>query len=102
MALGWFPTRDEERAWVARRLADEFHAYRERGEKFTGAVLVRKNADSGPIAAELRALGIPVEIVGLSGLLDIPEVADMVACATILISPQNTAAALRLLCGPRL
>lgn len=100
VALGWFPTRDEERTWVARRLADEFHAYRERGEKFTGAVLVRKNADSGPIAEELRALGIPVEIVGLSGLLDIPEVADMVACATILISPQNTAAALRLLCGP--
>ena len=31
-----------------------------------------------PIAAELRARGLPVEVVGLGGLLDEPEVADLV------------------------
>ena len=39
----------------------------------TAAVLVRRNADAGPIAEALTARGIPVEVVGLAGLLSIPE-----------------------------
>ncbi|WP_138985545.1 3'-5' exonuclease, partial [Mycobacterium avium] len=45
----------------------------------TAAVLVRRNADAAPIADALRARGIPVEVVGLAGLLSVPEVAELVA-----------------------
>ena len=40
-----------------------------------------------PIAAELRARGLPVEVVGLGGLLDEPEVADLVSTLKVLADP---------------
>ena len=95
--IGWFATAQEERAFVADELKKNWDA---RSEKFTAAVLVRKRRHSEPMAAELRARGIPVEIVGLSGLLDVPEIADMVAIATMLVRPQDNRAALRILGGP--
>ena len=52
---------------------------------------MRKNAHTGPIAKELQRRGIPYEIVGINGLLDVPEVADMVAVATMLIRPTDSA-----------
>ena len=61
---------------------------------------MRKNAHTGPIAKEFQRRGIPYEIVGINGLLDVPEVADMVAIATMLIRPTDSAAALRILGGP--
>ena len=38
--------------------------------------------------------------MGINGLLDVPEVADMVSIATMLIRPTDSAAALRVLAGP--
>lgn len=98
--LGFYDTAVTERVAVAEWLAEKFHAHRERGAEFTGAVLVRKNRHSALIAEELDELGIPNEIVGLSGLLYVPEVADVIAVATMLVKPQDTTAALRILAGP--
>lgn len=98
--LGFYDDVDEEIGVVADLMAREFTAKKEAGEKFTGAVLVRKNAHSQPIADALNERGIPFEIVGRGGLLRTPEVADMVALATMLIRPQDAAAALRILTGP--
>lgn len=96
--FGFFATADEERSFVADQLAE---AYDNRGEQpFTAAVLVRKRAHMAPMAQELQARGVPVEIVGLAGLLDVPEVADMVAVATMLSKPVDTGAALRVVAGP--
>lgn len=97
VSLGWFATARDEQVFVADQMKKYWDA---RSEKFTAAVLVRKRRHSEPMAAELRARGIPVEIVGLSGLLDVPEVADMVAVATMLVRPQDNRAALRILGGP--
>ena len=97
VSIGWFATAQEERTFVADEIKEYWDA---RSEKFTAAVLVRKRRHSEPMAAELRARGIPVEIVGLSGLLDVPEVADMVAIATMLVRPQDNRASLRILGGP--
>ncbi|MGP6175157.1 ATP-dependent helicase [Corynebacterium sp. A21] len=98
--LEFHDTTVSERESVAQWLAGHFHARKAAGEEFTGAVLVRKNVSSPLIAAELGRLGIPHEIVGLSGLLYVPEVADVVAVASILVKPQDTTAALRILAGP--
>lgn len=94
--LGWFGNPSEERAWVADFLAAK---YREEPD-FTGAVLVRAKKHAEPMAAELRKLGVPVEVIGLGGLITVPEVADMIAVATMLIRPSDSQAALRVVMGP--
>ncbi|WKD61776.1 ATP-dependent DNA helicase UvrD1 [Corynebacterium ciconiae DSM 44920] len=100
ISLGWFDTNEEEVEYVADSLARRFHEKQEAGQRFTGAVLVRKNIHIGAIAAALAERGIPYEIVGLAGLLEVPEVADVLAIATMLVAPDNNAAAMRVLCGP--
>ena len=91
-----------ERDWVADRLATVYHdAVRSGAEIPTTAVLVRRNADAGPIADALTARGVPVEVVGLSGLLSVPEVADVVAMLRLTADPTAGSAAMRVLTGPR-
>ncbi|GAA2713696.1 ATP-dependent helicase [Micromonospora olivasterospora] len=67
----------------------------------TTAVLVRLRSQIPPIAAALRARGLPVEVVGLGGLLDTPEVRDVVCTLRVLADPTDGAALLRLLTGAR-
>ncbi|WAL64825.1 UvrD-helicase domain-containing protein [Amycolatopsis cynarae] len=91
-----------ERGWLADAMARRWFAERDAtGSPPTAAVLVRRRADMAPIAAELRARGLPVEVVGLGGLLDEPEVADLVATLRVLADPLAGTAAVRLLTGAR-
>ncbi|KMS65881.1 ATP-dependent helicase [Prauserella rugosa] len=99
---GLLPDVRGERAWLADELAAVWYAERdEHGTPPTAAVLVRRRADMAPIAAELRARGLPVEVVGLGGLLEEPEVADLVATLRVLAEPLSGTAAARLLTGAR-
>lgn len=94
------PDVQAERRWIA----DELAARYRRADGVTpptAAVLVRRNADAAPIADALRARGIPVEVVGLAGLLSVPEVADVVAMLRLVADPTAGAAAMRVLTGPR-
>ena len=79
--------------------------YREARDAGTGlptaAVLVRRNADAAPMADALAARGVPVEVVGLAGLLAVTEVADVVAMLRLVADPSAGAAAMRVLTGPR-
>lgn len=91
-----------ERDWVADHIADRYRASAEAGEAPpTSAVLVRRNADAGPIADALTARGVPVEVVGLAGLLSISEVADVVAMLRLVADPTAGTAAIRVLTGAR-
>ncbi|MEV0605788.1 UvrD-helicase domain-containing protein [Polymorphospora rubra] len=67
----------------------------------TSAVLVRLRSQIPPIEAALRARGLPVEVVGLGGLLDTPEVRDVVCTLRVLADPTDGPALLRLLTGAR-
>lgn len=67
----------------------------------TSAVLVRVRSQIPMIEAALRARGLPVEVVGLGGLLDTPEVRDVVCTLRVLADPTDGAALLRLLTGAR-
>jgi DNA helicase-2/ATP-dependent DNA helicase PcrA len=65
------------------------------------AVLCRKRRLIPAIAAALEAASIPVEVVGSSGLLDRPEIVDLVAWLELLADPSSSVALLRILGGPR-
>ncbi len=65
------------------------------------AVLCRKRAQFAALRAALEARSIPVEVVGLGGLLTVPEVADIVATLRVLHDPGASAPLARLLTGPR-
>lgn len=91
-----------ERDWVAYHLARLYHGATGRGEAApTAAVLVRRNADAAPMAAALTARGVPVEVVGVAGLLAVPEVADLVAMLRLAADPTAGSAVMRVLTGPR-
>ena len=66
------------------------------------AVLVRRRAQISAIDAALRAADIPVQIVGSSGLIYLPEVADIYTLMQVLVNPNAGAALMRHLTGPRI
>lgn len=79
---------------IAKRVAD--------GEPCGGtAVLCRKRRLIPPVLAALEERKVPVEVIGASGLLDRPEVVDLVAWLQLLADEGATVALLRILEGPR-
>ncbi|HEX2321958.1 MAG TPA: ATP-dependent DNA helicase [Streptosporangiaceae bacterium] len=65
------------------------------------AVLCRKRTQFAALRSALEAEGIPVEVVGLGGLLTVPEVADIVATLRVLHSPAASDSLIRTLTSPR-
>ena len=68
----------------------------------TFSVLVRKRAQIAPIQEALAKVGIPSEVLGLGGLVHVPEIADLVSMLKILNDPNSGAALMRHLTGPRI
>ncbi len=64
-------------------------------------VLVRDNKTAAAVHDALVAVGVPVEVVGLSGLLSMPEVTEVVATLQLLHDVTANASLLALLSGPR-
>ncbi|MGH3416412.1 MAG: ATP-dependent helicase, partial [Actinocrinis sp.] len=88
--------------------ADEVRWLGERVQELEGrvpwsqiAILVRKGDQIPELYAELHGRGVPVEVVGLSGLLDLPEIADLAAMLDVVDDPIANASLVRLLSGPR-
>ncbi|MEU8519187.1 ATP-dependent DNA helicase [Streptomyces sp. NPDC048577] len=96
--IALLPTHAEEIDWLADSLAHLVRTGREPGEI---AVLCRTATDFPAIQAALVARDVPVEVVGLSGLLHLPEIADLVAVCEVLQDPGANASLVRLLTGPR-
>jgi DNA helicase-2/ATP-dependent DNA helicase PcrA len=90
-------TYDGELAWLAGAVEA---AHRDTPWREIG-VLTRDNAHAADVFDALTAAGIPVEIVGLNGLLRLPEVAEVVATLTLIQDVTANAALLTLLAGPR-
>lgn len=65
------------------------------------AVLTRRNADIAALYAELTDRDVPVEIVGLGGLLELPEIADVIATLRLIEDVTANPELVRLLTGPR-
>ncbi|MFE9743336.1 ATP-dependent helicase [Saccharothrix saharensis] len=92
----------QELDWVADTVAAQWEQHLDTSdEPPTAAVLVRRRSDMANIAAALRERGLPVEVVGLGGLLDEPEVRDLTSALRVLVDPLAGTAAARLLTGSR-
>lgn len=101
----------DEAAWIAdsvlaawrgaARMPDALPEHIPVAQRPTTAVLVRVRSQIPAIEAALRERGLPVEVVGLGGLLDTPEVRDVVCTLRVLADPTDGAALLRLLTGAR-
>ena len=92
------PTHAEEIEWLADSVAHLVNTGKAPGEI---AVLCRTATDFAEIQGALVARDVPVEVVGLSGLLHLPEIADLVSVCEVLQDPGANASLVRLLTGPR-
>ena len=93
-------TYDAELAWLADRVIEARAAMAVPCWKEIG-VLTRDNAHAAAVFDALSHREIPVEIVGLKGLLRLPEVSEVVAALTLIQDVTANAALLTLLAGPR-
>ena len=115
VACALLDTVDDEAEWVAGQItgllalgagqAPDGQAWPDRRETgvrpFDIAVLCRKRSQFVPLRRAIEARGIPVEVVGLGGLLAVPEVQDVVATLRVLHDAGASDALARLLTGPR-
>lgn len=99
------PDHVEEAAEVARYIRDRrAELGRQRGAGTgvaTAAVLCRRRAQFAAVIDALVAHGLDYEVVGLGGLVDTPEVADLIALLEIAHDPSRGDSAIRLLTSER-
>ena len=102
---GLYPTVNDEAQAVGEQILALWRADRE--QRIAGlptksiAVLVRAWRQLPLIEAALRSRGVPIEIVGVGGLLLEPEVVDVVATLRVMVDPARGDALMRLLTGAR-
>jgi len=88
----------DEVRWVAGQLAERVRGGCPAREC---AVLVRSWSDVPALVTALTDEGLPVEVLGLGGLLAKPEIADIRVMFEVLDDPTANPALVRLLTGPR-
>ena len=77
--------------WLSENLTSELSA----------ALLFRSKSAMGIFAQELTLAGLEIEVTGLSGLTETPEVIDLISALRVMIDPDAGAHLMRLLAGPR-
>ncbi len=98
VVASWFRTDHEEASWIAEQVTERH------GEGIAWkdmAVLSRTREGLRPIAHALRDAGVPFEVGAMGELLQIPEIADIVAWLRLIADPRNEPPLLRVLMGGR-
>lgn len=67
----------------------------------SGALLMRTKSQMGLFVAALESRGVITEVSGLSGLIEIPEVLDLISALRVLASSEASVELIRLLTGPK-
>jgi DNA helicase-2/ATP-dependent DNA helicase PcrA len=93
-------TAEEEAAQVAAWIASRWRSPSGRRTGRSAAVLCRRRSSFPVIMEALRDAGLPVEVVGLGGLLATAEVSDLVALLWVVQDPTRGDQLMRLLTGP--
>ncbi|HZW42988.1 MAG TPA: ATP-dependent DNA helicase [Dermatophilaceae bacterium] len=93
-------TTEAEAEHVAGWIANHWLDARGRPTGVSAAVLCRKRSQFGAVIDALEQAGLPVEVVGLGGLLTTPEVSDIVALLWVVQDPTRGDQLMRLLTGP--
>lgn len=96
ITTAWFRTDDDESAWIA----NEIRARHDDGVPWSDiAVLCRKRSAIPTIVRALRDADIPFSVSSMGELLDIPEVADLLAWLRVLADPNDEPPLLRIWMG---
>jgi DNA helicase II / ATP-dependent DNA helicase PcrA len=98
LAYGIYETVETESQAIAEYFKELWNP--DAGKSF--AVLVRKRSQIPSIENALREQGLPVEVIGIGGLIHIPEVADVVTLMKIITDPDAGSSLMRHLTGPRI
>ncbi len=93
-------TTEAEAEHLAGWIADRWRDAQGRPTGVSAAVLCRKRSQFGAVIDALELAGLPVEVVGLGGLLSTPEVSDIVALLWVVQDPTRGDHLMRLLTGP--
>jgi DNA helicase-2/ATP-dependent DNA helicase PcrA len=96
--------RDEAGAvalWLKQRLAESKSGSNGEPVPPTAAILFRARKTQAAFIAALRQHGVPYHVLGFSGLLEEPEIADLVSALTVVSDPDAGAELVRLLAGSR-
>ncbi|MFM6980764.1 MAG: ATP-dependent helicase, partial [Micrococcales bacterium] len=67
----------------------------------SAALLLRTRTEMAQYVEELQNAGLDAQVVGLGGLLDLPEIVDLVAALKVIHSPDSGTELIRLLTGAR-
>jgi DNA helicase-2/ATP-dependent DNA helicase PcrA len=106
LAVGLFETMEAEGAAIAEYIAplwkDPQRLVETSKAPKTFAILVRKRAQIPALQSALRNADIECEVVGLGGLVHVPEVADIVAMLSIIGNPDAGSSLMRILTSPHL
>jgi len=106
IAYGVFETLDGEAQGIAEYFYKHWFAPEriaiEEEKRTSFAVLVRKRSQISIIESALRARSIPVEVIGVGGLIYVAEVADVLSLMKVVTDPEAGTALMRHLTGPRL
>jgi DNA helicase II / ATP-dependent DNA helicase PcrA len=98
LAYGVYETVETE----SQAIAEYFKALWNPESNKSFAVLVRKRSQIASIENALHEQGLPVEVIGIGGLIHIPEVADVVTLMKIITDPDSGSSLMRHLTGPRI
>ncbi len=98
--VAYLLTQTEEAEHIAKWFEEKL-VPNEDGEKPTAALLLRSKGGTSRFVAALTARQIPYEVVGVAGLLEMPEIVDLVAALKVVHNPTSGESLLRLLAGPR-
>ena len=88
-----------EAAGIADRIAN---LWEQKGSDETFAILVRNRKQIADIEKALRAHDLPVEVLGIGGLMQVPEVTDVFTLLKVLVDAEAGSALMRHLTSPRL
>ncbi len=85
----------------AAAVAQWFRAHRQRDPRASMALLLRARKDLAAFTGALGEFGVPFHVLGTGGLLQRPEIVDLVACLRVLHDPAAGNDLIRLLAGAR-
>lgn len=86
--------------WLSARLSEPLPG-REAEERPTAAMLFRTRRTQRAFIEALRVHQVPFHVLGVGGLMEEPEIADLVSALTVLTDPSAGSELIRLLAGPR-
>jgi DNA helicase-2/ATP-dependent DNA helicase PcrA len=98
--LEWHATVEDEARAIADLAEVSWRQPKLDGGRRSIAVLCRTRAQFPLIETALRGRRLPVEVIGLGGLLHVPEVSDLRAALQVVHDPTRGDSLMRLLTGP--